>query len=138
MYDCRYDGLIREFELDDRVRGMTWSPAARRLFVRHVNGLFLSVIQDTFLSHIDDPRADAPAGPGAEAWRLPTLIRHALSLGGIQPALLLDICGRKVMDLQPGDNDIRHLAPGVFFVREEGPRIHGSEGSSVRKVVIQR
>jgi len=51
---------------------------------------------------------------------------------------LLDITGRRVMDLEPGENDIRHLAPGVYFVREEGSRGQGSEGSSVRKVVIQR
>jgi hypothetical protein len=70
-------------------------------------------------------------------------------LSGKQLADLLDITGRKVMDLAPGENDIRHLAPGVYFVREEGPRIEpsdgtcedaeqGSEGPSVRKVVIQR
>jgi hypothetical protein len=33
---------------------------------------------------------------------------------------LLDIAGRKVMDLQPGPNDVRHLAPGVYFVRLAG------------------
>jgi hypothetical protein len=64
-------------------------------------------------------------------------------------AALLDIAGRKVMSLQPGENDIRRLAPGVYFVREEGPRgepsdgtcedaEQGSQGSSVRKFVIQR
>ncbi|UCG43467.1 MAG: hypothetical protein JSU73_02295 [candidate division WOR-3 bacterium] len=56
---------------------------------------------------------------------------------GSCPALL-DIMGRWVMGLAPGPNDIRDLAPGVYFVREEGPRGQGSEGSSVRKVVIQR
>jgi hypothetical protein len=32
-------------------------------------------------------------------------------------AELLDITGRRVMGLKPGDNDIRHLAPGVYYVR---------------------
>ena len=32
---------------------------------------------------------------------------------------LLDISGRRVMDLSPGSNDIRHLRPGVYFVRRE-------------------
>ena len=53
-------------------------------------------------------------------------------------AKLLDASGRVVISLQPGPNDIRHLAPGVYFVREEGPRGQGSQGPSVRKVVIQR
>jgi hypothetical protein len=64
-------------------------------------------------------------------------------------AKLLDASGRVVMELRPGPNDIRHLAPGVYFVHQKGPRGQGlsrqtapartqSEGSSVRKVVIQK
>ena len=44
---------------------------------------------------------------------------------------LLDITGRKVLSLVPGPNDIRHLSPGVYFVRTE-------DGEPVRKVVVQR
>jgi hypothetical protein len=36
------------------------------------------------------------------------------------PMTLLGVTGRKVMDLQPGDNDVRHLSPGVYFVRPAG------------------
>jgi hypothetical protein len=65
-----------------------------------------------------------------------------------QPAELLDITGRKVTSLQPGNNDIRHVAPGIYFIGE-GPRIEpsdgtcedaeqGSEGPSVRKVILTR
>jgi len=45
--------------------------------------------------------------------------------------MLLDITGRRVADLHPGANDIRHLAPGVYFVRREGNKM-------TTKVVIQR
>jgi hypothetical protein len=40
------------------------------------------------------------------------------------------------MDLKPGDNDIRRVAPGIYFVRtgESG----GRSAVSVRKVVIQK
>ncbi|UCG44377.1 MAG: T9SS type A sorting domain-containing protein [candidate division WOR-3 bacterium] len=69
--------------------------------------------------------------------RVPTQVRGNLPLPGERDAELLDITGRKVMGLQPGPNNIRHLAPGVYFIGE-GPRIQGSEGPSVRKVVIQR
>jgi len=52
-----------------------------------------------------------------------------------QPACLMDIGGRKVMDLRPGANDVRALAPGVYFIREE-PQAAGSKPQAVRKVVL--
>jgi hypothetical protein len=44
-------------------------------------------------------------------------------------AALLDISGRKVLELHPGANDVCSLAPGVYFVRQ---------ASQVAKVVISR
>ncbi|MFO7638378.1 MAG: T9SS type A sorting domain-containing protein [bacterium] len=96
----------------------------------------------------------AVAEPGQTPVRQPsgpTIIRGVLTLprrgaghdpgsenrSGSCPALLLNISGRKVMELQPGDNDVRHLAPGVYFIRAEGASGQGFDGSS-RKVVIQR
>lgn len=50
---------------------------------------------------------------------------------------LLDACGRKVLDLKPGANNVRALAPGVYFVR--GPKTEdGRPGAAVRKVVVTR
>jgi hypothetical protein len=51
-----------------------------------------------------------------------------------QPVTLHDPAGRLVMVLRPGDNDIRHVAPGIYFVRaaESGGR------AAVRKLVVQR
>jgi hypothetical protein len=51
-------------------------------------------------------------------------------------ARLLDACGRRAMDLKSGPNDIRHVAPGIYFVRsaESGTR----SAVSVRKVVVAR
>jgi hypothetical protein len=48
-------------------------------------------------------------------------------------SVLLDISGRKVQDLKPGANDVRTLAPGVYFVREAQ-----AQARVVRKVVITR
>jgi len=48
---------------------------------------------------------------------------------------LLDISGRKVMGLHPGANDVRMLAPGVYFVREAQAR---AQAQAVRKVVVAR
>ena len=46
---------------------------------------------------------------------------------------LLDISGRRVLDLKPGANDVRSLAPGVYFVREAQAQ---AQSQAVRKVVL--
>jgi hypothetical protein len=47
-----------------------------------------------------------------------------------ESSCLLDACGRKVLDLHPGANDVRALAPGVYFVRGL------ATGAAVRKIVL--
>jgi len=49
------------------------------------------------------------------------------------PNRLLDVSGRKVLDLLPGTNDVRALAPGVYFVHEAQAQ---AQAQAVRKVVI--
>ena len=48
---------------------------------------------------------------------------------------LLDIGGRKVLDLKRGANDVRALAPGVYFVREAQAQ---AQARAIHKVVITR
>jgi hypothetical protein len=52
-------------------------------------------------------------------------------------ASLLDISGRAVLDLKPGPNDVRALAPGVYFIREE-PQAASHTPQAVHKVVMTR
>jgi hypothetical protein len=54
-----------------------------------------------------------------------------------QATSLLDIGGRKVLDLKPGANDVRALAPGVYFVREAQAQAQ-AQAQTIRKVVITR
>ena len=54
----------------------------------------------------------------------PTIVRGVLVLGDRgqkteDRAVLLDAAGRKATDLQPGANDVSHLARGVYFLRSE-------------------
>jgi hypothetical protein len=44
---------------------------------------------------------------------------------------LLNVTGRKVLDLKSGANDVRALAPGVYFVREAQ-----AQAQAVRKIVL--
>jgi len=53
-------------------------------------------------------------------------------------AELLDIAGRRVMELRPGANDVRQLATGVYFVQRTGSRAQGFEGSGVVRVVVAK
>ena len=69
----------------------------------------------------------------------PTIVRGVLVLPASprprvsESPCLLDACGRKAMELQPGANDVSHLSPGVYFVREAQAQAH-----AVRKVVVTR
>ena len=99
-----------------------------RLYVGHFNTDMLHVIRDTaagIAEHTPEPLSGRPSE---------TISRGMLRLPGSENAGLLDITGRQVMELQTGENDIRHLAPGIYFVRtaDSGKR------PAVRKVVIQK
>lgn len=54
-----------------------------------------------------------------------------------QAAGLMDISGRKVLDIRPGANDVRALAPGVYFIGE-GLGTRGQGLGRIRKVIVTR
>lgn len=68
------------------------------------------------LTAVGEPRVPGVERPAANR---PTVARARLFLPGSAPAGLYDIHGRRVAGLAPGENDIRGLAPGVYFVREQ-------------------
>ncbi len=74
---------------------------------------------------------DQAARPRPGRRMMSSLVRAVLRLPGNEPASLLDITGRRVTGLVPGQNDVRHIAPGVYFVRREAD-------NSTTKVIIQR
>ncbi len=77
-----------------------------------------------FTTDVPVPGIAAP-GPSAPARARAvgaTHVRGVLDLAGTAPAELLDITGRRVAGLAPGPNDLRHLSPGIYFVRaRSGP-----------------
>jgi endo-1,4-beta-D-glucanase Y len=68
----------------------------------------------------------------------PTIVRGVLRLP-VSPftihTSLFDMTGRQVMSLRPGPNDVRHLAPGVYFIREAQAQ---AQAQAVQKVVITK
>ena len=69
-----------------------------------------------------------------------TIVRGMLCMpASMQGAALLDITGRKVMELQPGENDVSHVAPGVYFVCPMSGVLRNASGvERVSKVVLTR
>jgi hypothetical protein len=68
----------------------------------------------------------------------PTIVRGVLLLPSsllTANSSLLSIDGRKVLDLRPGANDVRALAPGVYFVRAVSRK---PSAVSYSKVVVTR
>lgn len=78
------------------------------------------------------PEYREPAG------RLPAVVHGSLLLPAESNTTgsrftLLDASGRRVIELRPGENDISHLAPGVYFVRwSEGGRARTARLGLVR------
>jgi hypothetical protein len=98
-----------------------------------------------FLAHGVDiaGQSEERQEPTAYSLRLTaTVVRGVLWLQGDRTqntghgAELLDAAGRKVLALKAGANDVRGLAPGVYFIRE--PSAAGGERLAVQKVVIAR
>jgi hypothetical protein len=94
----------------------------------------ITVLRDTLLSGVEERQLGATGRNPT-----PTIVRGVLYLpraSSLRPqaASLLDISGRKVMDLEPGANDVRALAPGVYFVRPASSARR--EASGVTKVIL--
>ena len=73
--------------------------------------------------------------------RAATIVRSVLFLPEASCGLrvtsceLLDVSGRRVLNLKPGANDVSRLAPGVYFVRAVSRKL---SAVSFRKVVLTR
>ena len=98
---------------------LAWNPAQNRVYVANFDGSSISVLRDS-VGGVEESFEPQIAGRKLEA----TLVRGVLVLGAVGSRLntacraeLLDAAGRAVMTLQPGANDVRALAPGVYFVR---------------------
>jgi len=109
--------------------------AATRVQWEWLNKLFIACEQSNSVAVFADSIqivGNAESSKGADMLKSPSIVRGVLWLprdmglgtrSGLSDnpvmsrAALLDIGGRKVTDLRPGPNDVRALAPGVYFVR---------------------
>jgi YVTN family beta-propeller protein len=127
----------------DTVLGYTWVGAAPKtatvnpynhlVYVTSPSSGTLWLLPDSGDVGIAGPALREPM-PRCEP--TPTICRGVLLLPSDLSVLpsdfaLMDISGRRVMDLHPGSNDIRHLSPGIYFIREESAR-------TTRKVIVTK
>jgi len=120
---------------------MAWDPARSRLYLI-TSDTTVTVIRDSAVG-IAEARLLTEDG-----CRPPTIVRGVLSLprdvteihfgmsDRVPRPALLDVTGREVLELLPGPNDVRHLAPGVYYVRPASCLERAASG--VTKVVITR
>jgi len=134
------NAIVRSIGVGDRPTALAWNAAHSWMYVANRGGSSITVLRDTLLVGIEESFQ-----PQAASYKsVPTVVRDMLLFepangkGRIATGELLDISGRKVLDLRPGANDVRELAPGVYFVRRQGSRTQGFEHPSVDKVVIAR
>jgi YVTN family beta-propeller protein len=131
VVDCSTDSVLRSIGVGVEPTGVAWNSAHARMYVSNYNSSSITVLMDTFIPGIEENRTQAAScGPR------PTVVKGVLFLPAAsshkpQAAGLLDISGRKILDLKPGENDVRALAPGVYFVRYQ------QEKRSL-KIVVQR
>jgi hypothetical protein len=134
VYDMRSDSLVVVYpQLQFPLLRIASSPEQHRIYVG---------CPDVVLAYSDAPPgvAETPSAEVRTANPMPTVVREVLLLPIAthpkpQAASLMDPTGRRVMELHAGANDVRALAPGVYFVREE-PQASSLTPQAVRKVVL--
>jgi YVTN family beta-propeller protein len=121
VIDGATNQVLNSLPVGDYPQAICRSPRTGRVFVANEWGSSISVIRDSMSGAVGE------AGLAQRSTRKPepTIVRGVLFLaakgeGRKANSELLDISGRKVLDLCPGPNDVRSLAPGVYFVRAVG------------------
>jgi YVTN family beta-propeller protein len=132
------DSVLKTIAVGEEPCAFAWNSAQNRVYVANWLGSSISVLRDSGGGVEDSPTPQA-VRPKPTA----TVVRGALflfSASGVEreaSGVLLDISGRKVLNLKLGANDVRPLAPGVYLVRR--PKTEdGRPPADISKVVVTR
>ncbi len=141
--DSHTDSVVGTLNVDLCANEFVPVPAHSRVYVGGGGNSSMPVIRT------DPPGVEDAMSNEARATKPgPTVVKRVLVLNelgtrselpGRNSALsrgaLLDVSGRKVMNLTPGANDVRALAPGVYFIRQ-GLGTRGEGPGETRKIVL--
>jgi len=136
VIDGASDSLICSIDVPGGPMRFTWNTADNRTYVSCYKASRIAIIRDSLVLGVQE----TPSVAIKTVNDLPTVARGVLFLPGViggwpRSAVLLDVGGRKVTGLHAGANDVRALAPGVYFVGE-GLGTRGQELGRIRKVVL--
>jgi YVTN family beta-propeller protein len=132
VIDCSTNTVIATFPAQWTPVALLYTPFGQT-YVASNNGSNVVVIADSPAVAIEESFR-----PEASIFKpQATVVRGVLwqeAYGTRQTAYraeLLDVAGRKVLALKAGPNDVRHLAPGIYFIRERS-------AAAIRKVIVAR
>jgi hypothetical protein len=137
VIDGATDQVLLTIPAGEYLRGFAYSVRQSRLYVPDVGGSSVFVIRTVVPGVVEQSLGQR----GPDLAPTASVVRGVLFLaangeGRKANGELLDVSGRKVLDLHPGANDVRRLSPGVYFVRGEGRGAR--DAGRVRKVVVTR
>jgi YVTN family beta-propeller protein len=129
VIDGATNGVIATIGVGRTPCALAYNPTQNRVYVANYEGSSISVLRDSAGGMEESFKPQAAGLKPAPTIVCGVLFLQEASSPKPQAASMLDISGRKVLDLHPGANDVRALAPGVYFVRE-------AQAQAVRKVVL--
>jgi YVTN family beta-propeller protein len=122
------DTLLAAVAVGRDVQAFACSPVRHRVYASCYTDACVSVLRDAPADVVQMPQAEFRT-----TYASPTMVHGVLPLPpsavSHQPSALVDISGRRVLDLHAGSNDVSRLAPGVYFLRC---------GTTTAKVVVPR
>jgi len=138
IVDARVDSVVATIELPPiwaaEKNPLALNRATRRLYVAQLDvaryGNEIPVIRDSMLIGIEELEPSSPLRHVG-----PTVVCRGIPMRVLAISGLWDVAGRRAATLSVGSNDISHLAPGVYFIRQE-PQATSHELQATRKVVI--
>ena len=112
VIDCSEDTVLVTIGVGGGPSAFCCNPEYDRVYVANADDSTIAVIRAGPVG-VEERIVTSPAQPHG------LFARDVLDLGGQATAELLDISGRKLVELEPGINDIRHVAPGVYLARQK-------------------
>ena len=140
VIDARVDSVVARVGLPPMEAGeknpLVLNRATNRIYEAQTGeggfSLVIPVIRDSMLAGVHELMRTSPS-----RFVGPTVVRRGTPMRVTSACALWDATGRRAAVLLLGPNDISHLAPGVYFVREE-PQAPSRKPQAVRKIVVTR
>ncbi len=131
VVDTRSDNIVSGVAAPVLTQFLERNSRTNRLYLAGWADSVIQVVYDSVIF------AGLQARPGdvTPAKCLQTLLNRGTPLRSPADAVLFDATGCRAAVLRSGQNDISHLAPGVYFVREAQAQ---AQAQAVRKIVVTR